>query len=87
MNINLKDLKYLLSSAFEAGWVGYKETKEDCIEKIIEDYLEKNKYQESKIINMDNYFENNNPNYYSYCTSSIGSNQLTLSTISTNDII
>ncbi len=88
ISINLKDLKDLLSCAFDCGWNGYRETKEDFINKIIEDYIKNkpNVFEENKVINV-NYFENNNPNYYSYCTSSIGSNQLTLSTTSTNDII
>lgn len=88
MNINLKDLKCLLSSAFDAGWFGYKETKEDCIEKIIEDYIDKNlNNMQKNETTTTNYFENYNPNYYSYYASSIGSNQLTLSTISTNEVI
>jgi hypothetical protein len=73
--MNLNQLKDLLSLAFDAGWHGYKETKEDCIEKIIEDYRKKNLLTQTVL-------ENNN-NYYSYYCSS-GTNPYKTSTSTTN---
>lgn len=58
--INLNQLKDLLGIAFDAGWHGFKETKEDCIEKIIEEYL-KNKEDITISASLEN-----NSNYYSY---------------------
>jgi hypothetical protein len=72
MNINSEDLKKLLEKAFDLAIIGYKATKEDCINKIIEDYISINciKYNESattlSTTTLTTSFENNNLNYYSY---------------------
>ena len=78
MNINSEDLKKLLEKAFDFAISGYKATKEDCINKIIEDYISMNfiKYNENTITTTTTLtasFENNIPNYYSYYACSNGS--------------
>jgi hypothetical protein len=43
MNISIDDLKVLLSLAFDQGWNGHFDLKSECVDKILEEYLEKNK--------------------------------------------
>ena len=88
MNISLNELKDLLSSAFDSGWFGYKDTKDDCIEKIIEDYLEKNPIKNQfPTMTVSTSLENIDPAYYSYYAWSDGPQLNTTNTTNTNEII
>ena len=70
MEIELQDLKNLMTLAFDAGWFGFKETKEDCISKIIEDYLQKNPILSHEKLGITVTTTKNNSDYYSYYASS-----------------
>lgn len=65
MNINLEDLKKLLEKAFDSALYGYRATKDDCINKIIEDFFSENEIDISGCAN-------NFSNYYSYYACSSG---------------
>lgn len=77
MNINLNDLKNMLELAFDQGWSGYKEAKNDYVNKIIEDYIKKmpQVYQNDfGVVTTTTTAESlkNTSSYYSYtCTSGI----------------
>lgn len=65
MNISQQDLKFLLEKAFEEGWNGCFDLKDESVDKIIEDYLEKSS---NLGVTITTSFENNDSNYYYYCS-------------------
>lgn len=80
MNISKQDLQLLLQRAFEEGWNGYFDLKEESVNKIIEDYLNRSS---DLGITITTSFENNYSNYYYYC----GPNSNTMGSDFNNEVI
>jgi hypothetical protein len=80
MNINIDDLKKLMSQAFDHGRTSYGQTKEDYINKTIEDYLYINEQSPQITLTASKNIQND---YYSYYAYSCGLD----SNLDTNDFI
>lgn len=83
INININELKNLMQLAFDNGWSGYRDTRDDCINSIIEDYINrmpKVQQNEFGVITTTTTSESlkNTSDYYSYYTCSSGSNPLNI---------
>lgn len=77
MNINIEDLQNMLGSAFDCGWNGYFDLKQEYISQLIEDYIKKQKSNSSNLdtANLEISVltnQNINDNYYYYCAHSLG---------------
>lgn len=83
ININLSDLKNLMQLAFDQGWSGYKDARDDCVNSIIENYIDqmpKISQNEFGVITTTTTSDSlkNTSDYYSYYACSSGLDPLNI---------
>lgn len=88
MNITTEELKNLLGKAFQYGNETYFSLKEECVEKIVEEYLKNKPQITSDQFTVTSSVLNSNPAYYSYFGDGVGSITLgqTITTTNTEEI-
>lgn len=74
MNINIEDLKKLLGMAFDYGWNGYFDLKQEYISQLIEECSRKQQQNETANlgIGVTTNLQNIDGNYYYYCAHNLG---------------